>query len=99
VKPFLISEPASEELTEAVRWYEQRRPGWGGKLFDAVTRAIEQIRVHPEIGHFRTGQLPSRELRVKGFPYKVAYRIRDHDIYVVAVAHTSRRPGYWMDRR
>jgi len=26
------------------------------------------------------------------------YRVRDHDMYVVAVAHTSRRPGYWKDR-
>jgi Plasmid stabilisation system protein. len=98
VKPFLISGPASEELTEAVRWYEQRRPGWGGKLFDAVTGAIEQIRVHPEIGALRTGRLASREWRVLGFPYKVAYRIREHDIYVVAIAHTSRRAGYWKDR-
>jgi toxin ParE1/3/4 len=99
VKAFLFSDPASEELAEAVRWYEERRPGWGGRLFDAVARTIEQIRVYPEIGKHRAGRLPSREFRVPGFPYKVAYRIRDHDIYIVAVAHTSRRPGYWMDRR
>jgi hypothetical protein len=49
VKPFHFSEPAAEELTEAVRWYEHRRPGWGGKLFDAVTKTIERIQRHPEI--------------------------------------------------
>lgn len=37
MKAFQFSDPAAEEFTEAVRWYEQRRPGWGGKLFDAVT--------------------------------------------------------------
>jgi plasmid stabilization system protein ParE len=98
VKPFLISGPASEELTEAVRWYEQRRHGWGGKLFDSVTHAIEQICEHPEIGSQRTGRWPNREWRVKGFPYKVVYRIREHDIYVAAIAHTSRHPDYWKDR-
>ena len=98
MKPFLFSDPASEELAEAVRWYEERRLGWGGRLFDAVAHAIDQIREYPEIGSRRAGQLPSREFRVSGFPYKVAYRIRDEDIYVVAIAHTSRRPGYWMDR-
>ena len=98
MRPFLISDPASGELTEAVRWYEQRRPGWGGKLFDAVSSTIERIQAHPAIGSLRTGRLPSRELRVPGFPYKVAYRVREDDIYVVAVAHTSRRPGYWKDR-
>jgi plasmid stabilization system protein ParE len=98
VKAFQFSDPASLELTEAVQWYEQRRPGWGGKLFDAVTNTIERIQVHPEIGALRIGRRPSRQFRVQGFPYKVAYRIREHDIYVVAVAHSSRRPGYWKDR-
>ena len=99
LKPFQFSDPATEELTEAVRWCEQRRPGWGGKLFDAVTQTIERIQAHPEIGARRTGRLPNRQFRVQGFPYKVAYRVREHDIYVVAVAHTSRRPGYWKNRR
>ena len=83
MKVLQISDPASEELREAVRWYEERRPGWGGKLF----------------GEARTGRRPNRQLRVLGFPYKVAYRIRELDIYLVAVAHTSRRPAYWKDRR
>jgi hypothetical protein len=26
------------------------------------------------------------------------YRVREHDIYVVALAHTSRRPDYWKNR-
>ena len=99
MKLFLFSDLASEELAEAVRWYEERRSGWGGRLFDAVAHTIDEIREYPEIGSLRVGQFPSREFRVQGFPYKVAYRIRDHDIYIVAVAHTSRRPGYWMDRR
>jgi toxin ParE1/3/4 len=99
VKPFQISGPASEELVKAIHWYEQRRKGLGGELFDAVSHTIEVIREHPEIGAARTGRLPSRQLRVQGFPYHLAYRIREHDIYVIAIAHTKRRPGYWKDRR
>lgn len=99
MKPLLISRPASDELTEAVRWYELRRSGLGGDFHDAIVRTIELIRLHPEIGTARTGRLPHRQLRVTGFPYKVVYRLRKDDIYVVAVAHTSRRPGYWKDRR
>jgi plasmid stabilization system protein ParE len=98
VKPFQFSKPASDELTAAIRWYEHRRSGLGGDFYDAVTRTIDLIRTHPEIGATRKGRLPSRQLRVTGFPYKVVYRIRDNDIYVVAVAHASRRPGYWKDR-
>ena len=35
---------------------------------------------------------------VRGFPFVVAYRIRPDDVYIVAVTHTSRRPGYWKHR-
>ena len=99
MKPFQISTPATEELTKAIQWYEQRRRGLGGELFDAVNHTIDLIREHPEIGASRTGRLPSRQFRVQGFPYKVAYRTREHDIYVVAIVHIKRRPGYWKDRR
>ena len=49
--------------------------------------------------HRDPADLPTRHFRVQGFPYKIAYRLREHNIHVVALAHTSRRPGYWMDRR
>ena len=99
MKPSQLSELASAELAEAVRWYEERRPGLGGRFFDAVNHAVELIEAHPEIGVARTGRLPNRQLVVTGFPYKVVYRIRETDLYVVAVAHTSRRPNYWKHGR
>jgi toxin ParE1/3/4 len=98
VKPFQLSDPASAELIEAIRWYERQRAGLGGELFDAITETIDLIRTHPEIGGPRGTQRPTRQLLVTRFPYYVVYRIRDDDIYVVAVAHTSRRPDYWKHR-
>jgi toxin ParE1/3/4 len=98
VKPFQLSDPATTELAHAIRWYEQQRAGLGGELFDAITETIDLIRTHPEIGVPRRARRPSRQLRVNRFPYNVVYRIRDNDIYVVAVAHTSRRPDYWKHR-
>jgi plasmid stabilization system protein ParE len=98
VKPFQVSDPAATELAHAIRWYEQQRAGLGGELFDAITETIDLIRAHPEIGVSRPTRRPSRQLRVNRFPYNVVYRIRENDIYVVAVAHTSRRPDYWKHR-
>lgn len=97
MKRLKISEPASHELTEAVAWYEERRRGWGARLFDAVSNALRLIESHPEIGSPRSGS-PARQLKVRGFPYIIAYRVRPTQVYVVAVAHTSRRPGFWKDR-
>ena len=35
-RPVRTSDPASAELIDAVRWYEERRPGLGGEFFDAL---------------------------------------------------------------
>ena len=95
MKPFRISHPASAEFADAVRWYEQKRKGLGAEFFDAVTQAIELIHTRSEIGA-AAGR--TRSWLLSRFPYRVIYRVRDEDIYVVAIAHTRRRPGYWKNR-
>jgi plasmid stabilization system protein ParE len=95
---FRFSDPASAELAEAVRWYEDREPGLGDRFLQAVNSTIDLIQSHPDIGALRAGRLPSRQFLVHGFPYGVVYRVRRDDIYVIAVSHTSRRPGYWKHR-
>ena len=99
MKPFQISAPAGEELAAAITWYEAKRPGLGGEFYDAVVRAIDLIRAHPEIGTFRSGRLAHRRFALTRFPYTIVYRVREPDVYIVAIAHTSRRPGYWKNRR
>lgn len=76
MKPFRFSTPASAELAEAVRWYERRRKGLGADFYEAVVRAIELIRTHPDIGTLRAGRLPHRRVLVVGFPYQIVYRVR-----------------------
>lgn len=36
---------------------------------------------------------------LKDFPYTLVYRVQGEDITVMAVAHQSREPGYWVGRR
>lgn len=95
MKPFRISHPASAEFADAVRWYEQKRTGLGAEFFDAVTQAVELVRSRPAIG---TAAGRTRSWLLSRFPYRVIYRVRDEDIYIVAIAHTSRRPGYRKNR-
>ena len=44
------------------------------------------------------GPHPYRQFLVDGFPYRLIYRERDDDLYIVAIAHPSRHPGYWKQR-
>jgi plasmid stabilization system protein ParE len=92
------SQPAAEEFTEAVRWYEQRRRGLGAEFFDAVCAAIALIETRPEIGTRDSSNAMTRRLLLPKFPYQVVYHLTSTEIVIVAIAHLKRRPGYWKRR-
>lgn len=98
MRPLRSARPASDELTEAVRWYETRRSGLGGEFFDAVVQTFALIQGRPEIGSAISADGFTRRVLVPRFPYQVVYRLRPTEIVVVAVAHSKRLPGYWKRR-
>lgn len=98
IRPVRIAEFASNELDAAVRWYEEKRPGLGGELFDAPTNALSRVAQNPEIGVRISADTRTRRLLVQKFPYHIVYRLTETEIIVVAVAHLKRRPGYWKHR-
>ena len=89
------------ELDEAMAYYEDKRPGLGLELLDAIEETVAFAAEVPAGGERRGGGLDAYETRrfvVKRFPYLVyASQIRGHR-EVVAIAHASRRPGYWRER-
>jgi len=89
-------EAADAELTEAIQYYDAKTPGLGDRFFaevKAATRRIEQYpQIAPVIDHgVRAKTLPS-------FPYRLIYVVDSDGLWIVAVAHGHRRPGYWADR-
>ena len=42
--------------------------------------------------------LEVRRARVKRHPYLLVYAVMAEHVVVLAVAHTSRKPGYWLTR-
>ena len=93
---FEFRSEASDEMEQAFNYYESRRFGLGTRFIDAVMAECHKIIQHPLIGHEHQGG--GRRLNVRGFPYYIAYFIRDERIVVAAVAHASRHPDYWKDR-
>jgi hypothetical protein len=96
-----ILEEASQEAIEAAAWYEYEQPGLGAEFFAAVEAAIDVIEENfiplspfpEEAGH--TG---AKRLILERFPYDiVAIELPDESV-VFAVAHHSRKPGYWRKR-
>ena len=92
---------ASAELNAAVDWYEERGAGLGADLQDSIERNIDTVLRMPSSSPLWPGvdaPVPVRRKIVGQFPYALAYFVRDNAMLIVAVAHTSRLPGYWLDR-
>lgn len=41
---------------------------------------------------------PFRRCLLQKFPYAIIYSIEPDHIHIIAVAHTKRKPGYWLIR-
>ena len=87
---------AAAELIESARFYDRRRTRLGDEFLSAVEAVQELIRTQPQLG--RRGLLGTLSLRTRRFPFRVVYELQLDRIWIVAVAHLSRRPGYWARR-
>jgi hypothetical protein len=96
--PVRFREPASAELTEAVRWYETRRAGLGAEFFDAIAATVALFESNVEVDAIVSRDGHTRRALVGRFPYQAVCPLRPTQIVIVAVAHLRRRPGYWKHR-
>ncbi|MGH7873315.1 MAG: type II toxin-antitoxin system RelE/ParE family toxin [Candidatus Binatia bacterium] len=96
MKEAIFHPEARVEMNESFDFYEARLDGLGLRFLSAVERTVERISTHPEAGASLGGEF--RKRIVPGFPYNIIYRVWQDYIYLVAVAHHSRRPGYWRKR-
>lgn len=89
-------EQALVELRQAAKWYDQQQAGVGEQFLQAVGQGRDRLLHDPS----------ARPIASKGiyrqfigqFPFDLLYRVRPTQIQIVAVAHHSRKPGYWRRR-
>jgi hypothetical protein len=87
---------AASELIEASVFYENRRRFLGERFLAAVDAARDKIVKNPDVG--LQERLGMRSLKVRRFPYRLFYDEQPGRIWIVAVAHLARKPGYWVKR-
>jgi hypothetical protein len=88
---------AIQEYREAREWYAQRSSQAVGQFIAAVDHAVDRIRAAGDSLAVLSGKY--RSIRVRKFPFTLVFFARtEREMRVVAVAHTSRRPGYWRRR-
>ena len=96
-----ILEEASQEAIEAAAWYEYEQAGLGAEFFAAVDSAIDVIEENfiplsplPE----EAGDTGAKRLILDRFPYDIVAIELPEEAVVIAIAHHSRKPGYWLGR-
>jgi hypothetical protein len=87
---------AEFELGEAIARYEEIEAGLGLRLKDETRAAIAWIEAHPDTPRVRPAGY--RRVNLKIFRYFIAYVVREETIWVLAIAHSHRRPEFWRAR-
>lgn len=93
---------ADEEIQSAVRYYETQRSGLGDNFLAELRTHLERIADDPlTLPKLETApaRMDIRRILIRRFNYVVVFEVFDNEILVLAVAHGSRRPNYWVKRR
>lgn len=87
---------ATAELESNSDWYAERSPCAARDFLVAIDVAMTSIADDPA----RFFRIDNRHqaCSVVKFPFQIVYRHAENRIFIIAIAHAKRRPGYWRDR-
>ncbi len=89
---------AESDLREAATYYRERAgTALAQAFFAEFERTMHVLLEHPLLGALWLHG--KRRLVMKHFPYSITYVVTAEEIRVLAIAHQSRRPGYWRKRQ
>lgn len=97
MKPVEFHPDAADEACQAAAHYEGARSGLGADFQCELDAALARIRDNPLLYAAETGAI--RVCPLHRFPYTIFYEHLIDRVWVAAVGHHSRRPGYWASRR
>ncbi len=84
---------ARADFDAAFDWYAARSESAALGFDEEVQACFERIVSDPQ--RFARLDAIHRQARVSRYPYRIVFQVAGDRITVVAIAHHSRRPGYW----
>ena len=97
MKPPRFHSEAEEEYEKAIAYYAAIDPDLGIRFQARLEAAVNKAGSSPKL-YAPDRDHECRRCRVKKFPFSIQYLVMDDHIWIVAVAHHSRKPGYWRYR-
>jgi toxin ParE1/3/4 len=89
---------ALDEMEDAAAWYEAHRAGLGIEFVAEIEHLLARVADNPEGFPTWNSDDPSRRAIPHRFPYAVFFDVEPARVVVMAIAHSKRRPGYWVGR-
>jgi hypothetical protein len=86
---------ADLEFAGQIEYYDERELGLGQRFYREVIETLTCISLNPTLPRLRKTY---RRVNLKVFPFYLAYVTQDGLIWVLAVAHARKKPGYWKNR-
>jgi plasmid stabilization system protein ParE len=88
---------AEADAAEAIRWYDEQKPGLGAQFLEALNSTLAGIAENPRL-YPVVYQGMRRALFPRPFLYMVLFRLEDDEVSVYAVLHQARDPELWKRR-
>ena len=94
--PSRFFEEAAEEIEKERRWYRERSESAESAFLRELDHAIASVSEAPQrwpvhIENTRRYVFPT-------FPFSLVYFVEQRTVWIVALEHQSKRPGYWRQR-
>ena len=96
MKPHAFHPEAGEEYQQAAEYYAAIAPELAARFYDEIERIIVEVRRQPD--RFSRFSPPARRALARRFPYSVVYLDGPDRVWIVALMHAKRRPGYRRER-
>ena len=93
---FVFHPDVKEDIQSSYYWYQEQAQGLGDDFLAELEISYEIISELPNT--WPTFQKSFRRYLLSRFPYSVIYRKSGKKIFVVAIMHNRRKPGYWHER-
>ena len=92
-----LAPEAEQELVEGALFYARQANAQLGHAFiSEFERSAALLGEQPRLGAVWRGKV--RRLPLRRFPYSIVYHLAASEVRVLAIAHQSRKPGFWRGR-
>ena len=86
----------AKEIKSSYQQYQNQADGLGKDYLSELESSFQTIQELPNT--WPKFKKEFRRFLLSKFPFSVIYQSNENTVFVVAVMHNSRKPGYWNER-